>query len=102
MTHPIFDLSGRVAIVSGAAQGMGRATAIGFAEAGADVLITDINAEGLQSTAEKIKALGRRVLPLAGDITDVEFVRNLYAQLDREFGRIDVVANIAGPGQLAR
>jgi NAD(P)-dependent dehydrogenase (short-subunit alcohol dehydrogenase family) len=102
MTHSVFDLSGRVALVSGAAQGMGRATAIGFAEAGADVMITDINESGLSTTADQIEKLGRRVLPLAGDITRVEHIRALYKQLDGEFGRIDVLANIAGPGQLAR
>lgn len=102
MTHPLFDLSGRVALVTGAAQGMGRATAIALAEAGADLLITDINAEGLQATANNIGELGRRVLPVPGDITSVDFVRSMYAQLDREFGRIDVAANIAGPAQLAK
>ncbi len=102
MTHPLFDLSGRVALVTGAAQGMGRATAIGFAEAGADVLITDINADGLQATADHIGKLGRRVISVAGDITNVDHIRAMYGQLDREFGRIDVLANIAGPGQLAK
>ncbi len=99
MTHPLFDLSGRVALVTGAAQGMGRATAIALAEAGADVLITDINAEGLQATTKHIGALGRRAVPVPGDITSVDFVRSMYAQLDREFGRIDVAANIAGPAR---
>lgn len=102
MSHPLFDLSGRVGLVTGTAQGMGRATAIAFAEAGADLLITDINAEGLQATAEHIGTLGRRVLTMAGDITNVDFIRSLYARVDRDFGRIDVVANIYGPGQLAK
>ena len=102
MTQPLFDLSGRVALVTGAAQGMGRATAIAFAEAGADLLISDLNAEGLQATAAQIEAMGRRVLPIAGDITQVDHIRAMYAQLDRAFGRIDVLANVAGPGQLAR
>ncbi len=101
MTHPLFDLSGSVGLVTGAAQGMGRPTAIAFAEAGADVLITDLNADGLQATADYIQTLGRRALPMAGDITDVDFVRSLYARLDQAFGRIDVVANVAGSGQLA-
>src|SRR5437660_1616769 len=101
MTHPLFDLTGRTALVTGAAQGMGRATAIAFAEAGADVLITDINAAGLQATAETIGALGRRAVPVAGDITSIDFVKSIYAQLDPAFGKIDVVANIAGPGKLA-
>jgi NAD(P)-dependent dehydrogenase (short-subunit alcohol dehydrogenase family) len=102
MTHSLFDLSGRVALVTGAAQGMGRATALAFAEAGADLVITDLNAGGLQATAAQLETLGRRVLAVAGDITDVAHIRGLYAQLDRTFGRIDVLANIAGPGQLAR
>ena len=60
MTHPLFDLSGRVALVSGAAQGMGRAMAMGFAEAGADVMICDINSEGVQATAAQIEKLKLR------------------------------------------
>ena len=48
MSHPLFDLSGRVALVSGAASGMGRAASIGSAEAGADLMLADINEEGLQ------------------------------------------------------
>ncbi len=102
MTHPLFDLSGRVGLVTGAAQGMGRTTAIAFAEAGADLLITDINSEGVQATAQHIGQLGRRVVAVAGDITVVDFIRSIYGKLDSEFGRIDVVANIAGPGKLAK
>jgi NAD(P)-dependent dehydrogenase (short-subunit alcohol dehydrogenase family) len=100
MTHPLFDLSGRVALVTGAARGMGRATAIGLAEAGADLLVTDRNAEGLAATAEHIAGLGRRVVAMPADITVVDEVRALYARVDEEFGRIDVAANVAGPAQL--
>jgi NAD(P)-dependent dehydrogenase (short-subunit alcohol dehydrogenase family) len=99
MTHPLFDMSGRVALVTGAAQGMGRATATAFAEAGADLLITDINHAGLQATAQNLEKLGRRVIPVAGDITSVDFVRAMYARLDVEFHKIDVVANVAGPAK---
>jgi NAD(P)-dependent dehydrogenase (short-subunit alcohol dehydrogenase family) len=102
MTHPLFDLSGRVALVTGAAQGMGKATALALAEVGADLVITDLNADGLQATASQIEGLGRRVQPIAGDITHVDHIRAMYALVDRAFGRIDVVANIAGPGQLAK
>ncbi|MBI1282577.1 MAG: SDR family oxidoreductase [Anaerolineaceae bacterium] len=100
MTHPLFDLSGRVALVTGAAQGMGRAMAIGFAESGADLMICDINEQGVQATAEHIKTLGRQVVPVTCDITNVEQIRAMFAQLDREFGKIDVLANVAGPAKL--
>ena len=100
MTHPLFDLSGRVALVSGAAQGMGRAMAIGFAEAGADVMICDINSEGVQATADHIQKLGRRAIPVTCDITDIEQIRAMFSQLDREFGKIDILGNVAGPAKL--
>jgi len=102
VTHPLFDLSGRVALVSGAAQGMGRAMAIGFAESGADVMICDINAEGVQATADRIKKLGRRAVPVTCDITDIEQIRAMFAQLDREFGKIDILGNVAGPAKLGK
>lgn len=98
----LFDLTGRVALVTGTAQGMGRATALALAEAGADLLITDINAEGLAATAAQIEALGRRVVAAVADVTVVEQVRGLYAQVDREFGRLDIAANIYGPGKIIR
>lgn len=102
MTHPLFDLSGRVALVSGAAQGMGRAMAIGFAEAGADVMICDLNTAGVEATAEHIRQLGRRAVPVTCDITNVEQIRAMFAQLDREYGKIDILANVAGPAKLGR
>jgi len=102
MTHPLFDLTGRVAFVTGAAQGMGRSMALGFAEVGADLVIADLNGEGLQATAAEIEKLGRRVIPITCDITNIEQIRALYARIDQEFGRIDVVGNVAGPAQLAK
>ena len=53
MHHPLFDLDGRVALVSGAASGMGRQMAIAFAEVGADLVLADINSEGMQDTAHQ-------------------------------------------------
>lgn len=97
MTHPLFDLSGRVALVTGAARGLGRAIAIAYAEVGSDLLITDISAEGLQTTASDIEKLGVRVIPMAGDITSVDFIRSMYTRLDAEWHKIDVLANVAGP-----
>ena len=94
MTHPLFDLTGRVAVVSGAARGMGCSMAIAFAEAGADLLLTDVNAEGVQTTAEHIRNLGRRAIPTTYDVTDIDQIREMFALLDREFGKIDVLERV--------
>tara|TARA_B100000470_G_scaffold211396_1_gene190253 strand:+ start:1078 stop:1890 length:813 start_codon:yes stop_codon:yes gene_type:complete len=102
MSHPLFDLSGRVAMVSGAASGMGRQMAIGFAEAGADVVLVDINLPGTESTAGEIEPLGGRVLAIGCDVSDIEQIRNLYSTIDSEFGRVDVVGNVAGEGNMGR
>ena len=102
MIHPLFDLTGRVALVSGAAQGMGRAMSMAFAEAGADLMVVDINPEGVKATAAAIAGLGRRVIAHTSDITDIDQIRALFARLDQEFGKIDVLANVYGPGFLAR
>jgi NAD(P)-dependent dehydrogenase (short-subunit alcohol dehydrogenase family) len=99
---PLFDLSGRVAVISGAASGMGRASALALAEHGADLLLADLNAEGLQQTAAAITALGRRAIPVTCNVSDPVAIRGLFAQLDREFGRIDFLGNIAGEGFLAK
>jgi NAD(P)-dependent dehydrogenase (short-subunit alcohol dehydrogenase family) len=102
MSHLLFDLSGRVAIVSGAASGMGRAMAIGFAEAGADLTLLDINLPGAEATVETIAKLGRRAIAVKCDVSDVEQVREAYRRVDGEFGRIDIAGNVAGEGHLGR
>ncbi len=102
MTHPMFDLSGRVALVSGAASGMGRAMAVALAEVGADLMLADINGDGLCSTAAEIEALGRRAVPVVCDVSDPAQIRAMFERLDREYGRIDVLGNVAGEGHRAR
>lgn len=98
MTHPLFDLTGRVALVSGAASGMGRAMSIGFAECGADLVLADINAAGMQDTAAVIEKLGRRALPVVCDISKPDQIGAMFEQLDRAYGRIDILGNVAGEG----
>jgi NAD(P)-dependent dehydrogenase (short-subunit alcohol dehydrogenase family) len=98
MTHPLFDLTGRVALVSGAASGMGRAMSIAFAEVGADLVLADINSVGMQETAHTIEKLGRRALPVVCDISNGEQIRAMYAKLDKEYGKIDILGNVAGEG----
>jgi len=102
MACSLFDLSGRVGLVTGAAQGLGRAIARAIADAGADVVLADRNAAGMQQTAAEIHKLGRRALPVTCDVSEPEQIRRLYAQLDREFGRIDFLANVAGDGVLGK
>ena len=61
-------------------------------------MLADIDAEGMEETAATIRALGRRAVPVVCDVSDAEQIDALYATLDREFGRIDVLANVAGEG----
>ena len=102
MSIPSLSLEGRVAIVTGAGgiRGIGRATALTFAEAGADVAVCDINVTGetfdLEGTAEEIRKLGRRALAVQADLTKDDDVDNLVAKTVKEFGTIDVLANVAG------
>ena len=73
-----------------------KAAATGFAESGADLVLADIDPEGLRRTAQELEGLGRRALPAQCDMSEPEQIRAMYQQVDREFGRIDVLANIAG------
>jgi NAD(P)-dependent dehydrogenase (short-subunit alcohol dehydrogenase family) len=91
-----------VALVTGAAQGMGRAMALALAEAGADLLLADLQAERNEATAGEVVALGRRAVPVTCDIAQPEQVERLYATLDAEFGRIDVLGNVAGRNDICR
>lgn len=95
----MFGLSGRVAAVTGGAQGMGRAMALALAEAGANIVLLDLNDAGNAATAEMLRGLGRRVLAIAGDVTDTAHLDHVFAEIDRVFGRIDILGNVAGQAQ---
>ena len=96
-----FDLRGRVALVSGAASGMGRAMALALAEHGADVMLADLNDEGIRRTAVQIASLGRRAQGIVCDVSQPSQILDLFGQLDRGFGRIDFLGNVAGEGIMA-
>jgi NAD(P)-dependent dehydrogenase (short-subunit alcohol dehydrogenase family) len=92
----LFDLTGKVALVSGAARGMGRAMALALAAHGADLMLVDLNAEGLADTSAKITALGRRACSSCRDISLPSEVEALFTEFDRQFDRLDFLANVAG------
>lgn len=89
-------LEGKVAIVTGAGNGQGKFEAELFAREGAVVTVTDINTEGLQMTAEKIKASGGQVVALKHDISSEEDWKNVVEQTLSKFGKIDILVNNAG------
>lgn len=92
----LFDMTGMVGLVSGAASGMGKAMSIAWAEAGADVMIVDKNSRGLEATAEIISGLGKRAVPITCDVSDLDQIQALWKRLDAEFGRVDALGNVAG------
>jgi 3-oxoacyl-[acyl-carrier protein] reductase len=91
-----FLLGQRVAVVTGAAGGIGREAAVTFAKAGASVVIADVGVDGLEGTAELIGAAGGKVLIRRTDVSDRADVDGLAAAALEAFGRIDVWANVAG------
>lgn len=100
-TAALFDMTDRVVLVSGTGRGMGRAMVLAFAEAGADAVLVDLDEESNAQTAAEVEALGRRAVPVTCNMGDCEAIEDLYRTVDREFGRIDVVGNVAGEGVLA-
>ena len=92
----LFDLTGKVAIVTGGAGGIGRAQALGLADAGADVVVTSRQLEHLEQVASDIKAKGRKALAVTVDVVNEKSVADMVAQVLKEFPRIDILANTAG------
>lgn len=89
----MFRLPEKVALVTGAASGLSQAIAVGFAAAGADLVVADINAEGLQDTAKRIRATGRRAEIAVCDISDAAAVEELFKRADEAYGRVDILLN---------
>lgn len=93
MPADLFDLSGRVAVVTGAASGLGQAMATGLARHGADLVCADLNDDGLAETVSQIVDLSRQAIAVHCDISQPEQVEHLFAEVDRVFGRVDVLIN---------
>jgi len=95
---PSFSLEGKVAIVTGARRGIGKAVALAFAEAGADVGICDLVVEGgeLEAVAKEIQRLGRRSLAVQADVTKKADVDNMVKRVEDEIGVVDILFNCVG------
>jgi NAD(P)-dependent dehydrogenase (short-subunit alcohol dehydrogenase family) len=96
MTNPTFRCDGKIVIVTGGSKGLGRAMALGFAEAGADVVVASRKLEPCQKVAAEIEALGRRALAVSCHVGDWAQCDALIEATVAAFGRIDVLVNNAG------
>ena len=96
MTKPDFSLNGKVALITGGSRGIGKATALGFARAGADVAIASRKLPDLELVADEIRGLGRKALPVAAHVARLEEIKSLVQTVNKEFGRIDILVNNAG------
>src|SRR6202162_2755010 len=97
MAIPEYDLTGRVAVVTGAGRGIGKGIAKALAEAGADVIINSLTDKHVTGLATDIaKATGRRVVPLVADVTKSDEVERAISRILKEFGALDVLVNNLG------
>jgi len=94
--NPFYDFKGQVALVTGAASGMGRATAKAFADAGASLVLVDRNKAKLETTAGDIASSGVTVITMAGDVSNESLAESAVARAVTKFGRLDMAYNNAG------
>ncbi len=90
------SISGKVAVVTGGARGIGRATALALARNGADVVIADIDLECAQRTAEEVAQTGRQSMAVRLDVTDLKSVEQMAKEVTERLGGIDILVNNAG------
>lgn len=91
-----FRLEGRVALVTGAGRGIGRASAIALAEAGADVVVAARTAEQVEQVADEIRAIGQRAVPVAFDVMELDRLGDLVDTAVAQLGGLDLLVNNAG------
>jgi len=92
------ELQGQVAVVTGGGSGIGRAIAVRYAQAGANVAIADLNDTGAEETAEQIRKTGTKAITKVTDVADYKQVEALMAETVKAFGRIDILVSNAGIG----
>src|SRR2546423_3727907 len=96
MTFPAFELPNRVAVVVGATSGIGKAIALGLADAGADVVPTGRRRNLVESAAREIESRGRRSMAVTADVTATDSVNALANEVIERFGKVDILVNAAG------
>ena len=96
MSHPLFDLSGRTALVTGSSRGLGHAIAEGFAQAGARLVLNGVDAARLAQSVAALRAKGHDVVEAAFDVTDEAAIQASFARLDDAGVEIDILVNNAG------
>lgn len=94
------SIKGRVALVTGAGQGIGRAIALRLANDGADIAIVDLNEDKMNAVAEEVRAVGRKATVFKADVTNRDNVRAAVAHAERELGGFDIMVNNAGIAQI--
>src|SRR5690348_1354361 len=96
MILDLFQVTGQVAVVTGAGRGLGAAAAVALAQAGADVVISARSADQLAKVAAQVEAAGRRALVVPADLSDLDAAAGLAAAAADAFGRLDIVVNNVG------
>ncbi|MDH7499616.1 MAG: glucose 1-dehydrogenase [candidate division NC10 bacterium] len=96
MNSSLFDLTGRVAIVTGTSRGLGQFFARALARAGADLVITSRRMDSLQEFKQEMESLGRRALPLELDVRDYDSIQRMVEAAHQFYGKIDILVNNAG------
>ncbi|MBA7565494.1 Gluconate 5-dehydrogenase [subsurface metagenome] len=96
MEDNCFDLTGKVAIVTGTSRGLGQYMARALARAGADMVITSRNLADLEPFREELEAIGRKALPLELDVTVYDSIQNMVTAAYQHYGQIDILVNNAG------
>src|SRR6187402_2298405 len=96
MINDRFRLDDQVAIVTGAGRGIGAASAVALAQAGADVVLSSRTKEQLDAVAAQVEAVGRRAVVVPADLSDLDVVASLAGIAQQELGRVDIVVNNVG------
>ena len=91
-----FLLNGKTALITGSSQGIGKAIAIGMAEAGADIALVARNADKLSAVKEEVEALGRKCLSFKADISNIDEITDVFSKTEAAFGKLDILVNSAG------